>query len=236
MASQTESTNVTETVIVNEVPGLHPHVFVIPLDEPPPPYDVTTSRTLTSNVELGLDHERRLVHRMKNGTASTDDYFMFAYSISRMTVDYLVGFCCILITLGLPVAMMIIGSLYLHSCPAIKSIPSLLIMIGALTSFCNLLNLIDHFLGSKLLDQQLRSVLVVLTNICVNGMVMIMFTFLCIWIYGHPEPDQQNPESPEYCDSAVYLFAYWLSTTVITFIWFLVMISAIFWCISSFGT
>lgn len=114
------------------------------------------------------------------------------------------GSCiCILIAVSaflavLPMLMVIIGSIYLHDCPANKLIPIYLIVggcAGVVSSCCR-----DK-------EQKERK----------NALGYLLDTFFFVWfivgcvaIYQVYPPDYVNLGAPNYCNKTVYLFSFWL--------------------------
>ena len=46
--------------------------------------------------------------------------------------------------------------------------------------------------------------------------LFLFIWFICgnIWVYGTSEPDFNQPNSSGYCDKTVFLFAFWLNTSL----------------------
>lgn len=135
-----------------------------------------------------------------------------------------------MVAIGLPIAMLIVGSLYQNDCPALPEIPALIAAIGGLMSFCNLINGVDRCLGCWLVGKSARHVLVVMSNVALNGIVMILFVLLCCRIYGSKVPEKIDHTAANYCNPVVYLFSYWLTNSVVIFLWLIFTVAAICLC------
>ena len=145
----------------------------------------------------------------------------------------MVGLSCVIVFTCFPVALISIGSVYNHSCTAIEVLPKQLIAIGVFIMATNIINAIDYFAGDRLWSKEKRSVVVVITNVIFNGLVVILFSLLCASMYGHPTPNHDNVGALDYCHPIPYIFAYWLTTSVIAFLWLLLIFSFILWCITT---
>lgn len=119
------------------------------------------------------------------------------------------------IMLAVPIAMVVIGSIYVNDCPAEKMIPIYLIVAGACYIVKNLIDLCGRARSREDQDQH--------GNTPSNGLSRLLGCFLLgffiagnVWIYRNYPPDS-DMESPHYCNPVVYYFAFWITTLVYIF-------------------
>lgn len=126
--------------------------------------------------------------------------------------------------------MLSVGVAFYRSCPALN-IPIALITMGSLITSSNLINMIVHF--SHTTTTVTRSAVIVTLNVVINSAAIVTFFLMCAWIYGKAEPDYGNVLAPNYCHPVLYMYCYWLVTSVVAIVWLLSLFSFIFWCLSS---
>lgn len=110
-----------------------------------------------------------------------------------------------------------LGVEYRKQCKIQSNIPIYLIVFGAFGIFRNILCVIDK--GKERLsnnetsegdsDSKKKG--------CSSIADLFLFIwFICgnIWVYGISPPDFHNADSPDYCNKTVYLFAFWLNTSI----------------------
>ncbi|XP_076245405.1 uncharacterized protein LOC143185955 isoform X2 [Calliopsis andreniformis] len=121
-------------------------------------------------------------------------------------IDPNVG-CAILIglTIVVPVAMIVIGGIYLNDCPQGEYIPIYLLVGGAIAIFKQLLHLLRK-VGQRPEDQ---SPMLTLINCFIFG----WFITGSMWVYKEYEPNY-DPALGKYCNKTLYLFAFWLITSM----------------------
>lgn len=102
----------------------------------------------------------------------------------------------------LNLAMLIVGSINLHNCPAQPNVPIYLIVAGVIGVLSKLLPFVNKKLDSQLLI----------------FLISALYTFEIIWIivgsvwvYGMSTPDYHEG-AIRYCDKTTYLMAFWLLT------------------------
>ncbi|XP_076245404.1 uncharacterized protein LOC143185955 isoform X1 [Calliopsis andreniformis] len=115
--------------------------------------------------------------------------------------------CAILIglTIVVPVAMIVIGGIYLNDCPQGEYIPIYLLVGGAIAIFKQLLHLLRK-VGQRPEDQ---SPMLTLINCFIFG----WFITGSMWVYKEYEPNY-DPALGKYCNKTLYLFAFWLITSM----------------------
>ena len=91
-----------------------------------------------------------------------------------------------------------IGIIHYNACPAIPSLPRLLIVIGLLITFSNLLNAVDSLTSEEPfgMNHNLKKVLVSTINIVFNSFVLVSLLILVVWITFHGKPAFKNSLIP----------------------------------------
>ncbi|XP_066446177.1 transmembrane protein 272-like [Eleutherodactylus coqui] len=114
---------------------------------------------------------------------------------------------CILV--GLNIASIAIGVIFMNECPGQYLIPYYLIISGVacLLFLCmTCLPCVD--------EEQVTSV--TLANLCAQGVLLLfLFAFFIagnVWIYSLYHGPWNDPSSPEYCARVLYLYAFWIIT------------------------
>ncbi|XP_076138072.1 transmembrane protein 272-like [Alosa pseudoharengus] len=115
-----------------------------------------------------------------------------------------------LLGLPIPIAEIVIGALYLDSCPLQRYIPIYLVVTGVIAlSF-----VLQTFLPSSLYEgnERIRRIWTVWLSV----ISLFNFCFLIagsVWIYSIYKPNYNPAEGP-YCDKTLYLFAFWMTTLI----------------------
>ena len=110
-------------------------------------------------------------------------------------------------------AIFFAGAKYKNQCPVEEKIPIYLIVAGAVGVLRNLISLCQRAKQSDDQDEegQKRKKPVESVLDC-----FLFVWFICgnVWIYQHYQPDYDNPSSPGYCHHTLYLFAFWVTTSM----------------------
>ncbi|KAK6173820.1 hypothetical protein SNE40_017211 [Patella caerulea] len=137
-------------------------------------------------------------------------------------LETLVSTMCFTILLGIviaiPISMIAIGSIHLSDCPAERYIPIYLIVAGCFGLLRNLISFVPRFCkddkegGEEEGEKKKKS----------GGYLHLIDCFLLAWfiagnvwiyqLYGHI--NYTDSTSDEYCHSTLYLFAFWITTSV----------------------
>ena len=114
-----------------------------------------------------------------------------------------------------------LGLEYKEDCRIQSYIPIYLIVFGAFGVFRNVLCLFNKC-KEKLTDSETadgeqnpkKTGCTALTDL------FLIIWFICgnIWVYGTSFPDLSDKNSSDYCNATLYLFAFWLTTSVYIFI------------------
>lgn len=133
----------------------------------------------------------------------------------------------------MPLSLVSVGIVYNDSCPALSNLPQLLIALGTLITISSAVNTIDYNFGHLAFSKVCRSIFMIFFNVIINGLAIVAFAFICVQIFRKQnDPDFADAMSIDYCHPFVYLFSYWLATSVLGFLWMLLLFSAVFWCVS----
>ncbi|XP_062371638.1 transmembrane protein 272-like [Sardina pilchardus] len=118
-----------------------------------------------------------------------------------------------LLVLVIPISEIVIGALYLDSCPIQRYIPIYLVVTGVFTLSLVLLTCLP---GSQADDADAEEVngICCICN-CWNSIVCLFLTcwFIAgnVWIYSIYQPNY-DPAAGPHCDKTAYLFAFWITT------------------------
>ncbi|XP_070552895.1 transmembrane protein 272-like [Ptychodera flava] len=179
---------------------------ILPRKDKPPSYDDLEKAGLFTRVKMA-----------KQQSAGPKELTNSICEIIFGSALLLLG-CLITSAVGMaiPIAMIIIGSIYKDDCRAEPYIPLYLIVSGAFS-------IAFFFLSACAGDKKRRLV----TDggedddsssySCAKFLSSLISLFLLawfiagnVWIYGTYEPDYSNTEADDYCHKTLYLFSFWL--------------------------
>ncbi|KAL9953437.1 hypothetical protein ACROYT_G040858 [Oculina patagonica] len=118
-------------------------------------------------------------------------------------------FIVCLATIPLQIAMIVIGAKYKDECPVEDMIPLYLIVAGAAGLFANCCSCGIRYSGGD--DDEEKTVNPVQAIV----QLFLFAWFVCgnVWIYTNYEPNYTDPESADYCNKTLYLFAFWVTNS-----------------------
>jgi hypothetical protein len=110
--------------------------------------------------------------------------------------------CCIVIgvKIGIPICMIAMGSIYLHDCPQGEYIPIYLLIAG-------IFDILNQLLDLSPILSPIQAV--------ISWFMFIWFIIGSVWVYKEYEPNY-DPSLGKYCNRTLYLFAFWLTTSIYT--------------------
>ncbi|RXG61158.1 hypothetical protein Avbf_02167 [Armadillidium vulgare] len=120
------------------------------------------------------------------------------------------------VTVIIPILMIIIGSLKMDECPAERFVPIYLVVGGSFGVLKNLLNFNSRFHLALTEEEEAhlpwhkRLHFQSLLNFFLTG----WFITGCVWVYRIYEPNYTDRSSSRYCNYTLYMFAFWLVTSV----------------------
>uniref|UniRef100_A0A182N3B6 Uncharacterized protein n=1 Tax=Anopheles dirus TaxID=7168 RepID=A0A182N3B6_9DIPT len=115
------------------------------------------------------------------------------------------------ITIVIPVCMIVFGSIYLYDCPQGEYIPVYLLVGGGFGVLKQLLHLSTRVRSRE--EQELERLRQTPTQTLINCFMLGWFIIGSFWIYQIYEPNY-DPALGKYCNKSLYLFTFWLITSV----------------------
>jgi len=189
-------------------------------NEPPPPYQPTYGAA--DSVPPTYEQSQNNANDLPPSYESVFGQVRAAHEESHGIVDFLKKFAiillgtigctiCVGLVLAVPIAMIVMGSRYLHECPAEPYIPIYLIVGGCFGVLKNLSNI-----GQRMKNRQDNRDD---ENAKTNPFDSMLNCFLCawfiagnVWIYRTYNKFNNDRESDNYCNETLYWFAFWLTT------------------------
>ncbi|KAK4886186.1 hypothetical protein RN001_002457 [Aquatica leii] len=118
------------------------------------------------------------------------------------------------VTIVIPICMIVMGSIYLYECPQGEYIPIYLLVGGIFGILKQLLHLSSRVRQTDVEreEEQLRQSP---TQTLLNCFMLGWFIIGSVWVYKEFEPNYDpNIGSGRYCNKNLYLFAFWLITSI----------------------
>lgn len=115
------------------------------------------------------------------------------------------------ITIVIPVCMIVFGAVYLYDCPQGEYIPVYLLVGGGFGVLKQLLHLSTRVRSRE--EQELERLRQSPTQTLINCFMLGWFIIGSFWIYRIYEPNY-DPAMGKYCNKSLYLFTFWLITSV----------------------
>ncbi|XP_029177460.1 uncharacterized protein LOC114945394 [Nylanderia fulva] len=116
------------------------------------------------------------------------------------------------VTIVVPICMMVIGGLYLYDCPQGEYIPVYLLVGGGFGVFKQLLTLSAR-VRQRQEERDEERIRQSPTQTLINCFMLGWFIIGSMWVYKEYEPNY-DPALGKYCNKTLYLFAFWLITSV----------------------
>ncbi|KAJ8680380.1 hypothetical protein QAD02_016167 [Eretmocerus hayati] len=113
----------------------------------------------------------------------------------------------------IPICMIVIGGLYLYDCPQGEYIPIYLLVgggFGILKQVLDRSTIINHLRG---INEEERRIKQSSTLTLINCFMLCWFIIGSMWVYKEYEPNY-DPTLGKYCNKTLYLFAFWLITSI----------------------
>ncbi|XP_065159664.1 transmembrane protein 272-like [Atheta coriaria] len=118
------------------------------------------------------------------------------------------------VTIAIPICMIVMGSIYLHECPQGEYIPVYLLVGGIFGILKQLLHLSAR-VRERQEDRDAEHLRQSPTQALLNCFMLGWFIIGSVWVYKEFEPNYDpNKENGRYCNKSLYLFAFWLITSV----------------------
>ncbi|ELU18049.1 hypothetical protein CAPTEDRAFT_222790 [Capitella teleta] len=170
-------------------------------NEPPPSYDSVVGRVrgIRENSATNVDFTKNLCTFLLCGT---------------------VGLACtIVFSIGLPIAHIVIGAVYLDDCPVERFIPIYLVVAGCFLLVKGIMSIVEAYHKKDLdKDEEYQRPRVFS---CGDGPIgCFMFCWFIagnVWIFSNVNKYQsEDPALSNFCNATLYLYAYWV--TIATYI------------------
>uniref|UniRef100_A0A182J056 Uncharacterized protein n=1 Tax=Anopheles atroparvus TaxID=41427 RepID=A0A182J056_ANOAO len=164
----------------------------VDIETPPPSYDSLFGRV-------------REAHKSSKGVLD------FVTNVVILVLGTLGCTIILGITIVIPVCMIVFGTLYLYDCPQGEYIPVYLLVGGAFGVLKQLLHLSTRVRSRE--EQELERLRQTPTQTLINCFMLGWFIIGSFWVYQIYEPNY-DPSLGKYCNKSLYLFTFWLITSV----------------------
>lgn len=209
-------------------PGTTPHIIPITCNPPPSYHNINlpighpsvlaSDRGAPPSYEEAIDPNApppsydSLFGRMREAHKASKGVFDFIKNIIVLLLGT-IGCTIILgVTIVVPICMMVIGGLYLYDCPQGEYIPVYLLVGGGIGVFKQLLHLSVR-VRERQEERDEERVRQSSTQTLINCFMLGWFIIGSMWVYKEFEPNY-DPARGKYCNKTLYLFAFWLITSV----------------------
>ncbi|XP_076331849.1 transmembrane protein 272-like [Tachypleus tridentatus] len=193
------------------------------MDNAPPTYEESPKGNPPSyNTIIGK------IRRAKQEATGPLEFVKMTFAIIFGSIVWLT---ILILTLCIPIAMVVIGSTYIHSCPRQPFIPILLVVGGAVVILSNLLNILDKCsrMRSDTTSVRRTRVIACITTL-LNCFTLAWFIAGCVWVYGIYQPSYDPNNKDLYCNKTLYLFSFWLLNANFIFMGLLLLMGFIGLC------
>lgn len=175
----------------------------------PPDYEdstrskfITATNSLFKSIEYAKDTTKGNYRLLKKITA------IFFCSLTITVI--------LLFLMAIPIAMIVVGSMYIKNCTFQIMIPIWLIVFGSLSIIKNLSTLIQRIKSLKSSESNYSSTVL---NVFDSFMALFLIVwFLCgnYWVYHDKNLVQYTDKMSEatYCNKTTYLLAFWIITSI----------------------
>ncbi|XP_038055449.1 transmembrane protein 272-like [Patiria miniata] len=185
-------------------------------DDPPPDYDAEASKGDPPSYLSIIDK----IEEAKSTSSTQTDFVTTTVKIILNTV---MATICLALSMAVPIAMIVMGAVYMNDCPAERMIPIYLTVFGAVYNFKASIDLCNRAIKRKHKrrklfgsDPQDEIKIVIGLNWFSRLIGILLFGFFIagnVWVYRIYAPSN-NPTSPNYCYGPLYYFAFWVITVV----------------------
>jgi len=195
---------------------------------PRPPGTVEEAETLTGGPKSELRTTAHvtgatkpapttLVGKIRAKKQESSNLAFFCASCCCLICGSVVGLLCIAIAQAIPIAMIVIGSIYVHDCPRERFIPIYLIVGGCAVILASLIKGIRQHAFKKDEAEEDKITKEDAKRSCLESLLMLFclawFIAGSVWIYRiHKDFDSDDSESEMYCHPVLYWFAFWMTT------------------------
>ncbi|XP_064638043.1 transmembrane protein 272-like isoform X2 [Lineus longissimus] len=125
---------------------------------------------------------------------------------------------CIGLIMAIPISMIAMGSIYLNDCRIERFIPIYLIVGGCFGILKNISNIVQRIRNQKEEKEEENAKTNPFDGI-VSCFLLAWFIAGNVWIYRvYHTVNYKDPSDPNYCDPALYLYAFWITTATYIFL------------------
>ncbi|XP_076118253.1 transmembrane protein 272-like isoform X1 [Mytilus galloprovincialis] len=148
--------------------------------------------------------------QLKEARHTTDGNVSFAKRGFTIILGSTICTILLVLFLSIPIACIVIGSLYLHDCPAQRLIPIYLIVAGAFSLVKDLSSLLQKCKAKRTEEEQEGGAP---TNFF-DGLVgcFLFAWFICgnVWIYSTHNHFSTDSTKADFCEPVLFYFSFWL--------------------------
>ncbi|KAJ9576261.1 hypothetical protein L9F63_006860, partial [Diploptera punctata] len=173
---------------------------------PPPSYDSLFGRVREAHkASKGMfDFLKNVIILLLGTTLEILLIFLFIFTVGCTVI---LG-----VTIVIPICMIVIGAIYLYDCPQGEYIPIYLLVGGGFGVLKQLLHLSAR-VRHREEEQEEERIRQSPTQTLINCFMLGWFIIGSVWVYKEYEPNY-DPKKGTYCNRTLYLFAFWLITSV----------------------
>ncbi|XP_022103090.1 uncharacterized protein LOC110985928 isoform X2 [Acanthaster planci] len=182
--------------------------------DPPPTYDEEAMKGVPPSYEA-------IYRKIREAQANSSTPVHFVVTTIRILLNTVFATVCLTLSTALPIAMIVLGSIYMNDCPAERMIPIYLTVFGAVYNLKAIIDLCSRGIKEKYKNRERSGSDSLEENklfIGVNWVSRLLGLFLLgffiagnVWIYRIYAPSD-DPTSPNYCFGPLYYFAFWVTT------------------------
>ncbi|XP_064608113.1 transmembrane protein 272-like [Liolophura sinensis] len=155
------------------------------------------------------------IKKTKDESEGTVDFTQNACKLCCSVIcGSIVGLVILGLSTALPIAMIVIGSMYLHDCPVERYIPIYLVVGGSFGLFYFFISLCNRAKSKRDGEESDDSPAPCLSTILclVSCFTTAWFIAGNVWVYRTYSIWSADPVSKNYCNQTLYLFAFWQLT------------------------
>ena len=142
---------------------------------------------------------------------------------------------CLGLLLVLPIAMIVIGTIYVHDCPAERFIPIYLIVAGSVGIVANLMGLCKKAKNRNEQEEEDEKVKGNPLDYFINCFLLAWFIAGNVWVYRTASNWSSDPTAGNYCHPTVFYFAFWVITSTYIIVGVVCLLVCVIGCCAAFA-
>jgi len=172
----------------------------------------TESTPLSEDNDGQRAHNERtsLLYRITHVTAQDTHIGIIQKSVSYV-FGSVGGIIALIVVNAIQIIMIITGSVYAHDCPREPGIPVILIVNGSILLTLSIIEGVRRNINNE--SNIIPKLNIITTTLKIASTVA--FLAWCFLVYSVYKPDFENTSSKDYCNSYLYLYAFWLLNSII---------------------